>query len=63
LEDKAIMYDDSNLPLDGFSKPTATAEERREIVDSLIGTLESFPFLEQPDVKFELQRNWELIDL
>ena len=49
--------------VNGFSKPIAAAEERREIVDSLIGTLENFPFLEQPDVKFELSRNWELMDL
>jgi len=58
---KQSMYDASNSSLDGFSKPTAT-EERHEIIDSLIGSLEDFPFLEQPDVKFELPRNWELMD-
>jgi len=37
-EDTVTISDDSNSPLDGFSKVTATAEERRAIVDSLIGS-------------------------
>ena len=37
-------------------------EERRAIVNSLIGSIDDIPFIEPPDAKHESPRNWELLD-
>ncbi|MCL1883108.1 MAG: hypothetical protein FWF81_05060 [Defluviitaleaceae bacterium] len=57
-EDNASIADDFNLPRN-------TPEERRAIVDSLIGSIDDPTFVEPPELDFadDATRNWELMDV
>ena len=63
-EGKIKMADDFNAPMDDFYEPTGTLEERRAIVDSLIGSIDDPTFVEPPEIETpDAPRNWELMDL
>jgi len=59
---KARIADDFNTPIDDFYTPTNSPEERRGIVDSLIGTLDDIPFIDCSMTQPDAPRNWELMD-
>ena len=63
-EGKANIADDLNAPLDNFDLPRNTPEERRAIVNSLIGSIDDPTFVEPPELDFkdDAPRNWELMD-